>query len=384
MDIVLFDFSREDFLPLTFTRPVGDLRCGILTFAERWSTLLKADFSYKTVDYLQEKYPIKNSNNSIFINSTVFPNDELIKSICKLGKDEALVKDGIVLACNSNEKIFDVKEYKSLEYTGEIELIKYPWDLFRINSMAIEYDFELITKGRKSCELSSTNGVIGDKNRIFVEEGVQAEFCTFNTKEGSIYLGKNSQVQEGSHLRGSISLGDNATINMGSRIYGGTTIGLFSKVGGEIHNSVIWGYSNKGHDGFIGNSVIGQWCNFGADSNSSNMKNNYADVKMWSYKERKFINSGLQFCGTVMGDHSKTAINTQLNTGTVIGVFANIFTAGFPPNLVNSFSWGGAKGSDKFRLDKAFEIADLVMKRRGEILTDIERKVLAKIYEINQ
>ncbi len=253
--------------------------------------------------------------------------------------------------------------------------------MFSHNDKAIDFDFELLTQGKISQPLSETNGFLGNREDLFIEEGAQVEFSTLNTKTGKIYIGKNAEVMEGCHLRGPIALCEGSKFNLGAKIYGATTIGPHSKVGGEVNNIVIFGYSNKGHDGFVGNSVIGEWCNFGADTNSSNMKNNYAEVKLWNYKQKKFAKTGLQFAGLIMGDHSKTAINTQLNTGTVVGVAANIFKSGFPPNLVESFSWGGMKGDEKFQLEKAYEVAERAMARRSVALTEEDKAILKYVFE---
>lgn len=380
MNIVLFDCFYDEFLPLTYTRPVGDLRCGILTFAERWSKLLNSNFSFLTKDYLSEKYPYINNETSLFINPCVFPNEELISKINTLPLENAIYYNDILVAVKTNLENFNMLNFSKYNYEKDIDVIKYPWDLFSYNFKALTFDFNLLTSNKISQELSKTVGVLGDVKNIFLEEGAIVEFCTLNVKEGPIYIGKNAQILEGSTIRGPISLGNNSFINMGSKIYGGTTIGPFCKVGGEVHNSIFWGYTNKGHEGFVGNSVIGQWCNFGADSNTSNMKNNYADVKCWSFKEEKFINTKLQFCGTIMADHSKTAINTQLNTGTIIGFGANVFYAGFPPNYIEHFSWGGERNGEKFQLNKFFEVVERVMKRRNIDFDIIERNIISNLY----
>ncbi len=258
--------------------------------------------------------------------------------------------------------------------------IKYPLDIFSYNGKVIEKDFKNITVGRKSKDLPTTVNVINKEN-VFVEEGVEINLATLNAQDGYIYLGKDSVVMEGSVVRGSLALCEHSQLKIGSKIYGPTTIGPYSKVGGEVNNSVIWGYSNKAHDGFLGNSVLGQWCNIGADSNNSNLKNNYAEVKMWNYREERFIKTGLQFCGLVMADHSKCSINTMFNTGTVVGVNANIFGSGFPRNFIPSFSWGGAQGFTEYKLEKAFEVAEKVMARRGVEFDDTEKEILTSVFE---
>ncbi len=372
----------EDFLPLTFTRPVAEMRCGILTFAERWQKLLQIDeVSYITEDYLQEKFKKPEEAESIFIVSNFLPSDEVLQQIKDLKLGEALVYENELLVARINMEKFSLNQIEKMTDIHEgVLMFKQPTDLFSFNERAIDFDFELLTKGRVSEELSATNGFLGDANDLFIEKGANVEFSTLNTKTGKIYIGKNAEVMEGCNLRGPIALCDDSKFNLGAKIYGATTIGPHCKVGGEVNNIVIFGYSNKGHDGFVGNSVIGEWCNLGADTNSSNLKNNYAEVKLWNYRTKRFANTGLQFAGLIMGDHSKSAINTQFNTGTVVGVAANIFKSGFPPNLIENFSWGGMKGDEKFKLEKAYEVAELAMARRKVTFTDLDRHILKYIY----
>ena len=383
MNIILFDGKEySDLLPLTFTRPVAELRMGILTFAERWKLIFQTEkISYLTQRYLSEKYTLQNEEENVFINPAYFPNQDFIYQLKNLKFGEAFYYQEELVAAKTTLENFQLNNFvKKLDITFESFHIQYPWDLFTYNSDAITYDFQLITQGRKSCTLSNTVKIIGDPSQLFVEEGAVAECAILNTKEGPIYLGKNSEIMEGAMIRGSFALGTGSKINMGAKVYGGTTIGPYSKVGGEVNNIIILGYSNKGHDGFVGNSVIGEWCNLGADTNSSNLKNNYAEVKLWNYTKQKFIKSGLQFAGMIMGDHSKSAINTQFNTGTVIGVSANIFTSGFPPNIIKSFSWGGKSESPNFKLEQAFEVAERTMKRRGIELSEQDKKIIEYIY----
>lgn len=372
----------EDFLPLTFTRPVAEMRCGILTFAERWQKLLQIDeVSYITEDYLQDKFKKPEATENLFIVSNFLPSDEVLQQIKALKLGEALVYENELLVARINMEKFSLNQIEKMTDIHEgVLMFKQPTDLFSFNEKAIDFDFELLTKGRVSEELSATNGFLGDANDLFIEKGANVEFSTLNTKTGKIYIGKNAEVMEGCNLRGPIALCDDSKFNLGAKIYGATTIGPHCKVGGEVNNIVIFGYSNKGHDGFVGNSVIGEWCNLGADTNSSNLKNNYAEVKLWNYRAKRFVNTGLQFAGLIMGDHSKTAINTQFNTGTVVGVAANIFKSGFPPNLIENFSWGGMKGDEKFKLEKAYEVAELAMARRKVTFTDLDRNILKYIY----
>ncbi|UOE40736.1 GlmU family protein [Chryseobacterium suipulveris] len=372
----------EDFLPLTFTRPVAEMRCGILTFSERWQKLLDAsEISFITEDYLQEKFSKPEKKEGLFIVPNFLPTENVLNQIKELKLGEALVYENELLAAKVNMENFSLNQIEKMtDIHEELLFFKQPTDLFSFNEKAIDFDFELLTKNRNSQELSSTNGFLGDKKDLFIEEGATIEFSTLNTKTGKIYIGKNAEVMEGCNLRGPIALCEDSKFNLGAKIYGATTIGPHSKVGGEVNNIVIFGYSNKGHDGFVGNSVIGEWCNLGADTNSSNLKNNYAEVKLWNYRAKRFVNTGLQFAGLIMGDHSKTAINTQLNTGTVVGVGANIFKSGFPPNLIENFSWGGMKGDERFKLEKAYEVAEKAMARRKVPFTEIDRNVLKYIY----
>jgi UDP-N-acetylglucosamine diphosphorylase/glucosamine-1-phosphate N-acetyltransferase len=383
MQLVFSDAQYwEDFLPLSFTRPIAEMRCGILTFSERWKKLLETnEVSYITENYLQQKFPKPEEKESLFIVPNFIPTENVLQKIFDLKIGESLVYENEIIAAKLNMQNFSLNQIeKMIDIADEQLFFKKPTDLFSFNEEAINYDFELLTKGRNSQPLSSTNGFLGDKKKLFIEEGAVIEFSTLNTKTGKIYIGENAEIMEGSSIRGSLALCEGAKINMGSKIYGATTIGVHSKVGGEVNNIVIFGYSNKGHDGFIGNSVIGEWCNLGADTNSSNLKNNYASVKLWNYRSKRFVNTELQFCGLIMGDHSKTAINTQFNTGTVVGVAANIFKNGFPPNLVENFSWGGMKGDEKFNLEKAYEVTEKAMERRKIELTKTDKDILQFIY----
>ncbi len=376
----------ENFLPLTFTKPVAEMRCGILTFSERWQKLLNiSEVSYITEDYLQDKFKTYEKKEGLLLVPNFLPSENVLKQIKNLQKGEALVFKNEVLAARLDMSNFSLNQIEKMtDIHEDLLFFEKPTDLFSYNDKAIDFDFKILTEGKTSQKLSETNGFLGNKEDLFIEEGAQIEFATLNTKTGKIYIGKDAEVMEGSLLRGPIALCEGSKFNMGSKVYGATTVGPHSKVGGEVNNIVIFGFSNKGHEGFVGNSVIGEWCNIGADTNSSNLKNNYAEVKLWSYKTKRFENTGLQFCGLIMGDHSKTAINTQLNTGTVIGVGANIFKSGFPPNLIEHFSWGGMKGDEKFKLEKAYEVAEKAMARRKIPLSEDDKAILKNIYENNK
>src|SRR6056297_848799 len=387
MNYILFDDkSRQNLLPLTFTRPVCEIRAGILTLKEKWEKFLNSPISYKTEEYLSEKYPIKIDSDNLLINGSVIPNKELIKEIQNLDINSALVAYKKLLAVRIHKDKFSefdpahTENFEKQDFNSAFTSIESPWDIFKLNDINIKNDFDLLTKERKSNPISKSNNILAEEN-IFIEEGATVEFATLNASTGPIYIGKDTEVMEGSIVRGPFALCENAVLKMGAKIYGPTTIGPYSKVGGEVNNSVIIGYSNKGHDGFLGNSVIGEWCNLGADTNNSNLKNNYAEVRLWNYEKERFIKTGLQFCGLIMGDHSKCAINTMFNTGTVIGVNANIFGEGFPRNFVPSFSWGGARGFTVYGLDKAFDVAEKVMERRNKTFDDKEKKILTHILE---
>ena len=386
MTIIFFDDqSSETLLPLTYTRPVADLRIGIMKISEKWLFHYKTEGFHQTRPYLQNKFPLKASDNQLFINGSVCPNEALLDAINSLKEGETLISDETCIAVKTGEVSFDpadLTNFKSINFDGNFIKVTYPEDLFKYNPDAIRADFDVLTKGRTSNKLSSTNTVIGDD--IFVEYGVEAECSTFNTKNGPIYLGKNSQVWEGTNIRGALALCADSQIKMGAKIYGATTIGPNSRVGGEINNAVIWGNSSKGHEGYLGNAVLGEWCNIGADSNNSNLKNNYAEVKLWDYTQQRFRKTGLQFCGLIMADHAKCGINTMFNTGTVVGVGANVFGPGFPRNYVADFAWGGAQGFEVYSLNKMFETATKVFERRGKMFDETERNILTNIFNNTQ
>ena len=384
MVINLFDDkSWFSLRPLTFTRPVANLRIGILTIAEKWGKHLNANFGYLTQPYLTNKFQLANSN--LFINGSICPDEELLEAVEKLKDGQVLHAADIVIAYHASSVINYHEALNNLErvaYLSSYVKIDFPEQIFGFNDIELQKDFRLLTKGKTSARLSGTNTVLGD--HIFVEEGATAECSTFNTLQGPIYLGKNSSVWEGCHIRGSFALCNDSQVKMGAKIYGKTTIGPFSRVGGEINNAVIWGYSSKGHEGYLGNSVMGQWCNIGADSNNSNLKNNYGEVRLWDYEKENFRKTGLQFCGLIMADHAKCAINTMFNTGTVAGVSANIFGAGFPRNFIPDFAWGGAHGFDIYALDKMLQTAALVYERRDLTLDETEKEIIAHIFELTK
>ncbi|MBT8304432.1 MAG: GlmU family protein [Bacteroidia bacterium] len=386
MNYILFDGpSRNSLLPFTYTRPVADIRVGILTIRQKWEAYLHASTSTITENYLSAKYPLIESSENILISSSVLPNKTLTDHIVKLSLGQAILKDDTVIAyfTNSANKEFDLKEYKVISFDEELIEINHTWDIFSKNDLAIAEDFNFLTQGKKSQLIPDSVNVIAPEN-IFIEEGAKIQFSTLNASTGPIYIGKNSEIMEGCVIRGPFALCENAVVKMGAKIYGATTVGPFSKVGGEVNNSVLFGYSNKGHEGFIGNTVLGEWCNLGADTNTSNLKNNYAEVRLWDYQSERFAPTGLQFCGLMMGDHSKCGINSMFNTGTVVGVNANIFGSGYPRNFIASFSWGGSSGFTTYLTKKAFEVAEVVMARRSLEFGSQDRAILEHVFEITK
>ncbi|MGB7785270.1 MAG: GlmU family protein [Salinimicrobium sp.] len=382
MNYILFDGpARDQFLPFTFTRPVADMRIGILSIREKWEKYLNTTTSTITEEYLSEKWPMVEMDENVMINASFLPTAELVEQIKNLRPKEAIFYDEDVVAFFAHEEE-DVEFDKctSIELEGKAFRIEHTWDIFKLNGQAIAADFELLTEGRKSQPLPKTNQVIAPEN-VFLEEGAKVECAILNASEGPIYIGADAEIMEGSIVRGPLALCDHATLKLGTKIYGPTTVGPHSKVGGEVNNSVIFGYSNKGHDGFLGNSVLGEWCNLGADTNNSNLKNNYAEVRLWDYASGRFAHTGLQFCGLMMGDHSKCGINTMFNTGTVVGVSANIFGAGFPRNFIPSFSWGGSGGTTTYLTSKAFEVAEKVMERRAIEFSEVDKAILEHVFE---
>ena len=379
MNVILFDSNRSNFYPLSYTRPISEFRIGILTIKEKWTHYYK-NISTKTEDYLVSKYPIRKQKENLWIDASVLPSKELKTELDSLRNGELLESNGKIIAFkNLNYSFKNLNKINTSILVNSIENI---WDIFADNGREIEADFKLLTKARKSQKISDTNTVIG--KHIFVEKGAKISCSILNAENGPIYIGKNTEIMEGAIIRGPFAMGENAVLKMGAKIYGPTTLGPHCKVGGEVNNSVFFGYSSKAHDGFLGNSVIGEWCNLGADTNNSNLKNNYADVKLWNYEMERFKKTGLQFCGLIMGDHSKCGINTMFNTGTVIGISANIFGSGFPRNFVPSFSWGGASGFQVYKLPKVFEVASKVFERRKLDFDENEQNILSEVYDMTK
>jgi len=383
MNILLFDRAdiRINLLPFTFTKPGAEMRIGIDTFTDKWKRHTQPSVSFLTEDYLSTKYTANFTDDNYFVAGTLIPTTDLVKAIQNLQTGESLWAGTDLLAYRLSKPLQENEHSTRVEYSGSYLYIKNPWEVFSRNADVLKADFAALTHARQSAPLSGSVNVIGPREAIFLEEGAIAEACTFNTTNGPIYLAAESEVMEGALIRGPFALGEHSQVKMGAKIYGATTFGPHCKVGGEVNNSVIFGYSNKAHDGFLGNSVIGEWCNLGADSNNSNLKNNYANVKLWHYGKKGFVNTGLQFCGLMMGDHSKCGINTMFNTGTVVGVSANIFGAGFPRNFIPSFAWGGAGGFSEYKTAEAFTTAKLVFERRSLQFDETEQDILRHVFE---
>lgn len=390
MQLVLADDQyRDHLLPFTFTRPTGDLRCGILTIRRKWELLLglpEGSSGSLTQFYLSGRFPLVAGTDCLVINGALLPDESLLRLIQSLKSGQQIVWQDRLLAAAIHrdqlvglECIRPLEGFETVHYIGTPVILQKPWDIFSLNDGALRSDFQLLTKGRRSEVISGTNQTF-KPDQIFIEAGAKVECAILNAGTGPIYIGKDAEVMEGCMIRGPFALGDHGVLKMGAKIYGATTIGPGSKVGGEVSNSVVYGNSNKAHDGFLGNSVIGEWCNLGADSNNSNLKNNYSEVKVWNYPAQDYIGTGLQFCGLFMGDHSKCSINTMFNTGTVVGVFANIFGAGFPAKYVPSFSWGSDSGGEVFIIDKALQLAEKVMSRRNIPLTEADKNILTHLY----
>lgn len=387
--VILFDDPaiRGSLLPFTFTRPVGEIRVGILKISEKWEGQLNVKVGFFTQDYLQGKFSYDDVP-SLFVNGALCPDNGLLDAIATLGPNQALWQDQTLLAVFFEEPsgftADSARQKLPVQYPSEVTLIQKSWHIFQKNAVELRKDFQWVTRGRTSRGIQDAPTIAYNEDLIFIEEGASIRSAVLNAEKGPIYIGRNATVEEGALIRGPFAMGEGATVTMGAKMRGDSTVGPFSKVGGEVSNSVIFGYSNKAHDGFMGNSVIGEWCNFGADSNVSNLKNNYTPIKLWEYVKRGFSDTGLQFCGLMMGDHSKCGINTMFNTGTVVGVGANIFGAGYPKNFISSFSWGGISGCSTYKFNKFEETVSKVMERRGLQLDDADRKIYQKIFELTQ
>jgi UDP-N-acetylglucosamine diphosphorylase/glucosamine-1-phosphate N-acetyltransferase len=388
MNYILFgDQTRNHLLPFTFTRPIADIRLGILTIREKWERFLNAKTSTLTEQYLNLKYPLVKEADNILINSSILPNETIVEELQRLAPNQTLITGETIITLRLKAEDIDNLDWEVIDSITPMKTastpqkVNYLWDLIQMNDAALMTDFELITKGRRSQPIPDTARVIAPE-RVFIEEGAVLEHVIVNASEGPVYIGKNAKIMDGSIIRGPLAVCNDSSIRMGAKIYGGTTIGPFCKVGGEVSHSIIFGYTNKAHDGFLGHSVIGEWCNLGADTNTSNLKNSYENVRLWDYQEESFVKTELQFCGTFMGDHSKCGINTMFNTGTVVGVGAQVFGAGFMRNFIPSFSWGSVAGFSVHSIDKSLDIAKRVYARRNLEFTKTDENILRHVYDL--
>lgn len=384
MNLILFDHPtiRQNLLPFTFTRPVAGIRVGILTLAEKWEKSLSAQASFSTEPYLSKKFPLRHESDNLWVNGAVCPTPELVAAIQKLKTGDAIAHNQMILAVRTpDDEVPEIITGTIHQVKNAFTLIDQVWKIYQHNGAEIKADFALLTRKRESETIKDPYTRVYNYGNVFLEENVEIRAAVLNADNGPIYLGKNSVIQEGALIRGPFALCESSHVNMGAKVRGDTTVGPYSKVGGEISNSVIFGYSNKAHDGFLGNSVIGEWCNLGADTNTSNLKNNYENVKLWNYAKGGFENTGLMFCGLMLGDHSKCGINTMFNSGTVVGVSSSVFGDGYPRNFIPSFAWGGAAGFTTYQLTKAMDTAAKAMERRNIPLTDIDKEIFNVLFD---
>ena len=391
-NIILFDLPavRENLLPLSYTRPIADFLVGITTLRKKWESFLAGEFSYSTVGYLSEKYPMKTAEENLFIASNIIATEHLARRLDTLEPGEVLMADtmagqrvlvGFKGGVNRLDEVIHSMP-AGIVYEEKVDAINYVYDIFLLNGRQIEADFDVLTAGREGQSIPRSNTVIGVPDRIYIESGAIVEGVVLNASHGPIYVGRHVEIMEGSCLRGPIALGEHSTVNMGTRIYPGTSLGPWCKVGGELNNVVIFGFTNKAHDGFLGNAVIGEWCNLGAGCVASNLNNDYTEIKLWNYPSHRFLRTGLQFCGLIMADHSKAGINTMFNTATVVGVGVNIHGSGFPRNFIASFSEGGPSGFTDLPMEKFFDIAKRMMARRGRSLSEADNRIFHAIREL--
>lgn len=397
MTIVLFDSEKrhDDLLPLSFTRPIAEFRVGILSIKEKWEWHSRCRCLTLAVDYLRLKFPLSPVEEAVFVAGWILPDKAFINAVKGLNAghalsigDELVAYRGTLAEFNTIQDAGTIPE-NTADYDGEVDMLTYVYDVFRLCHKGISEDYPLLTAGRKSQPLSPTNTVVGDyllpdgQPAIFLEEGASVEGAIINVKNGPVFIAREGEVMEGACLRGPLSLGSHSKINMGAKIYGATAIGPWCKIGGEVNNSVFFGFSNKAHDGFVGNAVIGEWCNIGAGTNASNLKNDYSKIRLWNYARHTFMRTDLQFCGLIMGDHSKIGVNCMLNTATVMGVGVNLHGAGFPRPFIPSFLEGApGTGFKDVPLKRFYDIAERVMSRRNAPITDADRVIFERVYEV--
>lgn len=395
--IVLFDSQKrhDDLLPLSFTRPIAEFRVGILSIKEKWEWHSRCRCLTLAVDYLRLKFPLSPIEKALFVAGWILPDKAFISAVKNLKPGESLAIGDELVAYHGTLADFNGLQAagtlpgNATQYDGETEMLTYVYDVFRLCHKGISEDYPLLTAGRKSQPLSPTNTVVGDyllpdgQPAIFLEEGASVEGAVINVKNGPVFIAREAEVMEGACLRGPVSLGSHSKINMGAKVYGATAIGPWCKIGGEVNNVIFFGYSNKAHDGFLGNAVIGQWCNIGAGVNASNLKNDYSKIRIWNYPRHTFMRTDLQFCGLIMGDHSKVGVNCMLNTATVIGVGVNLHGAGFPRPFIPSFLEGApGAGFTDVPLKRFYEIAERAMQRRNVPLTDADRVIFERVFEV--
>lgn len=382
MNYILFDGpNRSSLKPLTYTRPVADLRIGASTLREKYEYFLGSTISTITEDYLSERYPMVELTDNILIDASFVPNEQLCRAISTLKSNQKLVyKERLVAFALSEGEEPELGEFEQVDFQEDLMELTGCHDLVRFHDTVLRSDFDWITQEKDFQPLSDTNRVLGD-NQVFVEKGASVEFATINAELGPVYISKNALVMEGTLIRGPLFLGEKSVLKMGAKIYGPVSIGPKCTIGGEIKNSIIYGHSSKGHEGYLGDSVLGQWCNLGADTNNSNLKNNYDEVKLWNYEAESFVKTGMQFCGLIMGDHSKCGINTMFNTGTVTGVAANIFGSGYQRNFIPSFAWGGGGKFVTYKIDKVIDTAKRVLHRKGVEFEEEDGLILEHILE---
>jgi len=382
MNIIIYDPAtvRANLLPVTYTRPVGAIRVGISTMAERWQAFIGGDYYWQTEEYLSELFPCAPciSDSDLYIAGNIIADTAVAEAVAALTPGQSLVSaDGLEIAHRGDGG------GETIVYDGSIIALEHVYDIFVKNGDVLALDFERITRNRRSQAIDKSNTILGDVSQIFIEEGAVVECTSLNTRQGPIYIGRDATVMEGCRLRGPIAMCEHSVANMGTLIYGATTLGPYCKVGGELNNVVMLGYANKAHDGFLGNAVIGEWCNLGGGTVASNLKNDYTEIKLWNYTAHRFLRTGLQFCGLIMGDHSKSAINTSFNTATVVGVGCNIISEGMPRVFIPSFLKGGTAGFDNVNLNEFFAIAQRVMARRGIELSDAHRRLFQAIFDFS-
>ena len=389
--IYLFDTieSHENLLPLSYTRPLADFRCGILTIREKWEKRMPSDYGYYPVEYLRETYGTVSdpSEESLFISGNLLPREDLIEEVKNLREGEVILEDKNVVVFRGTLEDFESKKWEEKKTSCKFNILHYVYDIFLQNSEEIKEDYIILTKGRKSLPIPdcirSLYGKDGQdiESNIFIEEGATVECATINIKEGPVYIGKDSKLMEGACIRGPFALCDSSEVRMGAKIYEGTTIGPYCKVGGELNNTVFFGYSNKAHDGYLGNAVIGEWCNIGAGTNASNLKNDYSLIRVWNFRTHSFMRTDLQFCGVIMGDHSKIGVNCMINTATVIGVGVNVHGAGFPRVFLSNFCEGSPlAGFGEVPLNKFLDIVERVMSRRDKVPSPAYLDMLRTLY----